>query len=283
MSDSLRYKIVLWLVWGQLALLPIIYMMLCVTEHGVLWRWNLVNWLNVVGYLIGLIALPLSRGLEKPKLLKWWLRIDFWGSLIPAIIVLPLLIYAGRLNIDAEEGDYVIYHTQGVMMAAPHYSLGKKEGLFIRPMFKSVRINDYNDGKIDCFKVDTLKGCFYGLKRRSAQTSWVLPLDSMKYRKYAADIAELIDSLYQAQPLCRGYYHGTFVFPNNFAEINYDSFSICYEDSIRYDIDRIDSDSLRVTITNNGITKLSNPKDSVGNFSPKEIRTFIDKLKGGRR
>ena len=69
MSDSLRYKIVLWLVWVQLALLPIIYMMLCVTEHGVLWRWNLVNWLMVGGYSIGLIALPFSRGLEKPTLL----------------------------------------------------------------------------------------------------------------------------------------------------------------------------------------------------------------------
>ena len=283
MPDSLRYKIVLWLVWVQLALLPIIYMMLCVTEHGVLWRWNLVNWLMVGGYFIGLIALPFSRGLEKPNLLKWWLRIDFWSSLIPAILVLPLLFCSGRHEIDAEDGDYVLYYTRGFMMGAPHYSLGKKEGLFIRPMFKSVRIHDYNDGKIDCFKVDTLKGCFYGLKRRGAQTSWVLPLDSMKYRKYAADIAELIDRLYQAQPLCRGYYHGTFVFPDNFAEINYDSFSICYEDSISYAIYRIDSDSLRVTITNNGITELSYPKDSVGNLSPKDVRTCVEKLKGGEQ
>ncbi len=125
MKTSLRYKIVLWMVWVQLALLPIIYIMLAVTNNGLIWRWNLLNWLMVGGYILGLLALPLSRGLEKPKLLKWWLRIDFWLSAIPAILVLPLLFYVGRHNIDAEDGDYVLYHTRGLMMAAPHYALGK--------------------------------------------------------------------------------------------------------------------------------------------------------------
>ena len=282
MPDSLRYKIVLWLVWAQLALLPIIYMMLCVTEHGVLWRWNLVNWLLVGGYLIGLIALPFSRGLEKPTLLKWWLRIDFWLSLIPAVLVLPMLFCSGRHEIDAEDGDYVLYYTRGFMMGAPHYVLGKKDGLFIRNMYKTVSINDYAE-KIDCFKVDTLRGCFYGLISKDAQASWVLPLDSVKYHQHAADINTLIDSLFHGQPLFSDYYHGAFVFPDNFAEINYDPFSICYEDSISYAIYRIDGDSLRVTIFNNRFTELSYPKDSVGNLSPKEIRTFIDKLKGSRR
>ena len=282
MSDSLRYRIVLWLVWGQLALLPIIYMMQCVTEHGVLWRWNLVNWFMVSGYLIGLLALPFSRGLEKPTLLKWWLRIDFWLSLIPAILVLPLLFCSGRHEIDAEDGDYVLYYTKGFMMGAPHYVLGKKEGLFIRSMHKTVRINDYAE-KIDCFKVDTLRGCFYGLISEDAQASWVLSLDSVKYHLHAADINSLIDSLFHGQPLFSDYYHGAFVFPDNFAEINYDPFSICYEDSISYAIYRIDSDSLRVTITNNGITKLSYPKDSVEYLSPKDVRTFVEKLKGDKQ
>ena len=106
----------------------------------------------------------------------------------------------------------------------------------------------------------------------------------MKYHKYAADIAELIDSLYQAQPLFRDYYHGTFVFPDNFAEINYDSFSIHYVDSISdSNVYCFDGDSLRITIINNGITKLSYPKDSVGNLSPKEVRSFVEKLKGGKQ
>ena len=91
-----------------------------------------------------------------------------------AILALPLLFYVGRHYIDAEDGDYALYHTRGLMMAAPHYGLGKKEGLFIRPMSKSVRVNDDDDGKIDCFKVDTLRGCFYGLSRGGAQASWVL-------------------------------------------------------------------------------------------------------------
>ena len=284
MSDSLRYKIVLWMMWVQIALLPIIVVMINVTNSGVMWRWNLLNWMMVGGYILGLLALPASRGLEKPRLLKWWLRIDFWFSAITAILALPLLFYVGRLYIDAEDGDYILYHTRGLIMSAPHYDLGKKEGLFIRPMSKSVQINDDDNGKIECFKVDTLRGCFYGLSRGSAQASWVLPLDSTKYHQHIAYITELIDSIYKAQPLFRDYYHGTFVFPDNFAEINYDSSSIIhYEDSIYYDIDRIDGDSLHVTIINSGVTELPYSKDSAGNLSPNEVKTFVEKLKGGKR
>lgn len=282
MSDSLRYKIVLWMVWVQIALLPIIIVMINETNSGVMWRWNLLNWMMAGGYILGLLALPISRGLEKPKFLKWWLRIDFWFSLIPAVIALPLLFYMGRHYIDAEDGEYVLYHTTGLMAAPPHYGLGKKDGLFIRHMSKSVRINDY-DKKIDCFKVDTFRGCFYGFNRGGAQASWVLPLDSVKYHQYAADVIALIDSIYQAQPLFRDYHHGTFVFPDNFVEINYDSNNICYVDSIIYDIDFLEGDSLRVTIFDDKFTHMAYPKDAVGNCSPKEIRTFIENLKGGMR
>lgn len=132
MSDSLRYRIVLCIVWVQIALLPVIIVMITMTNGGMLWRWNLINNLLVVGYVLGLLALPVSRGLEKPGLLKWWLRIDFWFSLIPAVIALPLLFYCGRHFIVAEDGDYVLYEERGIMMAAPHYGLGKKDGLFIR-------------------------------------------------------------------------------------------------------------------------------------------------------
>lgn len=124
MSDSLRYKIVLWMVGVQIALLPVIIVMINVTNSGVMWRWNLINNLLVVGYILGLLALPVSRVLEKPKFLKWWLRIDFWFSLIPAILILPLLFYCGRHFIVAEDGDYVLYESRGVMMAR----LGKKRG-----------------------------------------------------------------------------------------------------------------------------------------------------------
>lgn len=279
MSDSLRYKIVLWMVWVQIALLPFIIVMINVTNSGVMWRWNLINTLLVVGYILGLLVLPVSRGLEKPKFLKWWLRIDFWFSLIPAILILPLLFYCGRHFIVAEDGDYVLYESRGVMMAR----LGKKEGLFIRELSHSIRLYDYGNRKVDCFKVDTLKGCMYGLDRGASPTAWVIPIDSARYHRHASDISVLIDSLYQVQPLLSQKHYGTFVFPDNFVEINYKGGEIYYGDSIDYDIEFLERDSLRVTIHNDKFTQLSFPKDAVGNLSPQEVRTFVKELKGGKR
>lgn len=279
MSDSLRYKIVLWMVWVQIALLPFIIVMINVTNSGVMWRWNLINNLLVVGYILGLLVLPVSRGLEKPKFLKWWLRIDFWFSLIPAILILPLLFYCGRHFIVAEDGDYVLYESRGVMMAR----LGKKEGLFIRELSHSIRLYDYGNRKVDCFKVDTLKGCMHGLDRGASPTAWVIPIDSARYHRHASDISVLIDSLYQVQPLLSQKHYGTFVFPDNFVEINYKGGEIYYGDSIDYDIEFLERDSLRVTIHNDKFTQLSFPKDAVGNLSPQEVRTFVKELKGGKR
>lgn len=283
MYDSLRYKIVLWMVWVQIALLPVIIVMIYVTNSGVMWRWNLINNLLVVGYILGLLALPVSHGLEKPRFLKWWLRIDFWLSLIPAILILPLLFYCGRHFIVAEDGDYVLYESRGVMMAAPHYRLGKKEGLFIRELSHSIRLYDYENRKVECFKVDTLKGCMYGLEHGASPAAWVVPIDSVRYHRHAGDISVLIDSLYQVQPLLSQKYYGTFVFPDNFVEINYKGGEIYYGDSIDYDIEFLERDSLRVTIHNDKFTQLSFPKDAVGNLSPQEVRTFVKELKGGKR
>ena len=283
MSDSLRYKIVLWMVWVQIVLLPIIIVMINVTNYGVIWRWNLINNLMAGGYILGLLALPISRGLEKPGLLKWWLRIDFWLSLIPAILILPLLFYCGRHFIVAEDGDYVLYESRGVMMAAPHYRLGKKEGLFIRELSHSIRLYDYGNRKVECFKVDTLKGCMYGLDRGASPAAWVVPIDSVCYHRHANDISVLIDSLYQVQPLLSQKSYGTFVFPDNFAEINYKGGEIMYDDSITYNIDLLGNDSLSVTIFKDNFPQLSFPKDAVGNLSPQEVRTFIEVLKVGQR
>ena len=281
MSDSLRYKIVLWMVWVQIALVPIVIAMIYMTDGGLMWRWNLINNLLVAGYILGLLALPVSRGLEKPELLKWWLRIDFWFSLIPAIIALPLLFYMGRHFIDAEDGDFVLYHTTGLMAASPHYNLGKKEGLFIRELPQWIRVYDYGNKPIECFKVDTLKGCMYGLEHGASPAAWVLPIDSVRYHRYADNITALIDSLYEAQPLLSQESYGTFVFPDNFAEINYEGKRIGYADSISYDIDFSERDSLRVLIFKDQSPNLSFPKDAIGTHSPKEIRTFIENLKGG--
>ncbi len=271
------------MVWVQIALLPVIIVMINVTNGGVMWRWNLINNLLVAGYILGLLALPVSRGLEKPGLLKWWLRIDFWFSLIPAVIALPLLFYCGRHFIVAEDGDYVLYEERGIMMAAPHYGLGKKEGLFIRKLPQWIRIYDYGNQSIECFKVDTLKGCMYGLEQGTSPAAWVLPIDSAKYHSHAKEITVLIDSLYQLQPLLSQESYGTFVYPDNFAEINYEGGEISYTDSISYDIDFSESDSLRIIIYDGKFPHLSFPKNAIGNFSPNEVKTFIEKLKGGKR
>lgn len=283
MSESLRYKIVLWVVWVQIALLPVIIVMITVTNNGMIWRWNLINNLLVLGYILGLFALPVSRGLEKPRLLKWWLRIDFWFSLIPAAFALPLLYYNGRHYIDAEDGDYVLYEERGIMMAAPHYGLGKKEGLFIRKLPQGIRQYDYGNRKVNCFKVDALKGCMYGLEQGTSHAAWVLPIDSAKYHSHAKEITALIDSLYQLQPLLSQESYGTFVYPDNFAEINYEGGEISYTDSISYDIDFSESDSLRIIIYDGKFPHLSFPKNAIGDFSPDEVKTFIEKLKRGKR
>ncbi len=283
MSESLRYKIVIWMVWVQIALLPVIIVMITVTNNGVMWRWNLINTLLVAGDILGLLALPVSRGLEKPGLLKWWLRIDFWFSLIPAVIALPLLYCNGRHCIDAEDGEYVLYHTTGLMATSPRHNLGKKEGIFIRPLPQWIRIYDYGNKPIECFKVDLQKGCLYGLERGTSPAAWVLPIDSAKYHSHAKEITALIDSLYQLQPLLSQESYGTFVYPDNFAEINYEGGEISHTDSISYDIDFSESDSLRIIIYDGKFPHLSFPKNAIGNFSPNEVKAFIEKLKGDKR
>lgn len=83
MKGSLRYKVCLWIVWVQFALIPIVYLMMwAIDGTPYIWRWNLLSWAILTGYLIGFIALPLSRGLDKLKLLKWWLWIDFVATIL---------------------------------------------------------------------------------------------------------------------------------------------------------------------------------------------------------
>lgn len=279
MSESLRYKIVICMVWVQIALLPVIIVMINVTNGGVMWRWNLINNLLVAGYILGLLALPVSRGLEKPGLLKWWLRIDFWFSLIPAVIALPLLFYCGRHFIVAEDGDYVLYEERGIMMAAPHYGLGKKDGLFIRKLPQGIRQYDYGNRKVNCFKVDTLKGCMYGLEQEASPAAWVLPIDSAKYHSHAKEITALIDSLYQLQPLLIPQSCGTFVFPDDFVEISYFEEQVTYEGSVYYDIE--DQGDCIAVKTPDGyliVPRLKFTHDSIGELSPKVVKAFIKRL-----
>lgn len=110
-----------------------------------------------------------------------------------------------------------------------------------------------------------------------------MPIDTIRYHRYADDIKALIDSLYQVQPLLSQESYGTFVYPDNFAEINYEGREISYADSISYNIDFSETDSLRIIIYDGKFPHLSIPKNAIGNLSPKEVRTFIENLKGGKR
>ncbi len=91
MPDSLRYRIVLCLVWVQLALIVMAVLMIDHTAPDLVWRWNVPFWTLLIGYVLGFLLLPFSRGLEKSKILKWWLRIDLVISIlmfVPACFVL---------------------------------------------------------------------------------------------------------------------------------------------------------------------------------------------------
>lgn len=70
MFNSIRYKIVLCMVWVQIALVPIVVVMMSVADYALLWRWDLSYHLMMVCYILGLTALPVSLCLKLPKLLK---------------------------------------------------------------------------------------------------------------------------------------------------------------------------------------------------------------------
>lgn len=118
----------------------------------------------------------------------------------------------------------------------------------------------------------------YGVEHGASPAAWVIPIDSARYHRHAGDISVLIDSLYQVQPLLLQESYGTFVFPDNFAEINYEGREIYYRDSMTYDIEFFERDSLRVTIHNDKFSKLSFPQNAIGNLSPQEVRNFIHSL-----
>ena len=112
MKEPLRYKICLWMVWLQLALIPIVYLMMwAVDGTPYIWRWNLLSWVMLAGYLIGILALPLSRGLDKPKFLKWWLRIDFVATIL-LFIPFYFTFIVSKANFVSERGKYVLFTTE---------------------------------------------------------------------------------------------------------------------------------------------------------------------------
>ena len=287
MKTSLRYKIALWMVWVQLALLPLTIYMKSFGGYPFLWRWNLLNWIIITGYAIGLFALPISRKLEKPKILRLWLRVDFILSLLFLLPFASFMYNEDWITVRATSGKFVLYQHHGFLLHSEVLRLGEKHGIFIRALSKNAIYSHYKQN-IDEFGVDTVAGCFYGYGHGEISVAWVLPLDrtmhhpdTMRYQKNARIINRLIETVYAAQPMGNYSYCSSFVFPDHFAGIRYEDKEIFYKDSVMYHIDYEPEDSVIVSkwqTNSDNIPMISFPKHSMSYMSPDEVREFITNL-----
>lgn len=296
------------MVWMQLALIPIVYLMMWVVDGTpYIWRWNLLSWAILTGYLIGFIALPLSRGLDKSKLLKWWLRIDFVATIL-LFIPFYFTFMASKANFVSERGKYVLFTTGGGM-AKPALRLGKSEGLFIKELYNSdaaafdINAEDWfvnEDYGYSCLKItyDTYKSIH------------VFPIDSSAYHQHNNVIDTQIDSIFHANAI--DYDKMEFVMPKDFSTVEYrDSSKIKYHRAdyiqladIEYRLfgtgNLLDSVLITLSISENDILPITDldtllmenikterliklPKDSVSWMSPTEAHRFINRMKGGKR
>ena len=304
MKESLRYKICLWIVWVQLALIPTVYLMMWVVDGTpYIWRWNLLSWAILTGYLIGFIALPLSRGLDKPKLLKWWLRIDFVATIL-LFIPFYFTFMASKANFVSERGKYILFTTGGGM-AKPTLRLGKSDGLFIKELYNSDAV------AFDINAEDWFVNEDYGYS--SLKTTYdtyksihVFPIDSSAYHQHNNVIDTQIDSIFHANLI--GYDKMEFVMPKDFSTIEYrDSSSIEYHRSDYIQLAEIeyrsfgkgnllDSVLITLSISKNDILSITDsdtllverveterqikiPKESVPWMSPTEVHRFLNDLK----
>ncbi len=298
MKGSLRYKICLWMVWVQLALVPIVFLMIWAVEGNTyVWRWNLLAWFMLAGYLIGFIILPLSRGLDKSKLLKWWLRIDF----VATILLFPIFVFTfagSRVLYIAKKDSYVLYRVGG-FLAAPTIYLGENDGLFIKEIRRFEGFG-FVDSVLD-WTVDTPNGyCKIHTRNLSGSIINVFPIDSALYHQHQSVVANRIDSLFHTR--CDNDERMIFVMPKDFSVIEYGDSSwirvscensqdieLQYRewvsknvlDSILVSIhttNYYDKDSLRVeSYEIKDLMKL--PKDSVPWMSPTEAHQFINDWK----
>lgn len=284
------------MVWVQLALIPIVYLMMwAVDGTPYIWRWNLLSWAMLAGYLIGFIILPLSRGLDKPKFLKWWLWIDF----VATILLFPIFFFTFtcvKVYYVAKKDNYVLYRAGG-FLAAPTLYLGVNDGLFIKEI-KSVE--GFVDSDLD-WTLDNLNGyCKIHVQDISWSVINVFPIDSAFYHQHQNVVAKRIDSLFHTR--CDNDERMIFVMPKDFSVIEYgDSSWIRFSSENSPDIELqyrdlmhknvLDSIVVSINITNyygEGSMRVESyetkdlmklPKDSVPWMSPTEAHRFINNLK----
>jgi len=274
-------------------------MMWAVEGKPYVWRWNLLAWVTLAGYLIGLLALPLSHGLGKPKFLKWWLRIDFVATIL-LFIPFYFTFIVSKVDFIAERGKYVLYRTGG-WMTTPVIRMGVKNCFLIKRIY-SVDSHGFVDSNLD-WKIDDKIGyCELKVKDLSCSTIDVFPVDSILYHKQRKTIEKRIDSLFHTR--CDNDERIAFVMPEDFSTIKYrDSSSIKYHraDYIQLaDIEYrsfgtgnlLDSVLITLSISENNVLPITDsdtllmesikterqmklPKDSVPWMFPTEAHRFI--------
>lgn len=272
------------MVWVQIALLPIWLCMGCLIAHNQSWRWGLDTWVFIVGFLLGLVALPLGSGLDKPQFLKWWLRIDFCFTLILALPVLFVCSESLPTTV-AEDDEYIVYSDNGFFANRNAY-LARKSGLLAETIFD---LWPYEGGQLKsgdyCF--DKERGVFYGSKiyriRQNGSRMWVIPLNRKNYARNEDYVYHLIDSLYYAHGEWIDNDDATFILPESFTRIDYTHGNIKITDSISCDIDNAFTDSIAIYFYYPSSNKIRLPKDSVSNLSPTGVHNLIKQLKGGKR
>lgn len=291
-------------MWVQLALIPIVYLMMWAVEgKPYIWRWNLLSWIMLAGYLMGILALPLSRGLDKPKLLKWWLRIDFVATIL-LFIPFYFTFICTKANFVSERGKYVLFTTGGGMVK-PALRLGKSEGLFIKELYNS------DAAAFDICAEDWIVNEDYGYSSLKIWNDYyksvhVFPIDSSAYHQHNNIIDIQIDSIFHTNII--GYDKMEFVIPVDFSIVEYrDSSSIKYHssdytqladieyrsyetgnllDSVLITLSISKKDVLPITDSDTLLTErverekqIKLPKDSVPWMSPIEAFRFIHDLK----
>lgn len=290
MSESLRYKIVLWVVWVQPVLIAIAICMIEFTAPGRVWRWNIPFWTLLVGYVLGFLLLPFSRGLEKPSVLKWWLRIDF---VITILMFIPAYFTLAGCDVKytSEKGDYILYN-RGGLLSAPHVKLGVKSGLFITGVnYFSVGYEAISD---DDWNIDNTTGSFeLFAKYNNVNLIYVCATDSSLYHANRATINPRIDSLYYESYLEKIEYMD-FVMPDDFSRIIYtdpshisfykvdDDWYPSMEIFFPHRDSKISPDSVIIRYKDSKVDKVY-PKDSIRHMSPTEIQQFFRLSKGGKR
>lgn len=284
MSDSLRYKILLGSVWTQIALLPVWLCMVYLVSHSQSWRWEIDAWVFIAGFMLGVVALPLGGDLDKPRLLKWWLRVDFTFTVI---LMLPVLyIFSAFIPATiAENDEYIIYHSDGIVANRSAY-LARKSGLLMETIYD---LSPYEGKRLkdSDYRIDNERGVFYGSKiyniRQNGSRTWVVPVHYGKYAKNKEYVYHLIDSLYFTHGEWIDNDEATFILPECFTRIDYTHGNVLLTDSISCKIEYGQPDSVSVIFYHPQWKEIRLHNDSVPHMSPTQVQQFISQLKGGKR